>query len=1048
MNVDVSPDGEAIVFDLLGDLYLIPSGGGAAVPLTMGTAWDKGPRFSPDGDHVYFVSDREGYKNLWRVSLDDKSVEQITRLDRNILGTVTWSQDHSLLTAGIAGRDFSTSSEVLLNAIDPSSGVAVSIERWTGPSFRRGSSGAIERLRSRKSIFSGTGGGAEDSVFFSEAESREMPGGDFRRRSWIYRVDPETQTREYLTHEDAEYSDFKPQLSHDGRRLVYLRQYDDRRTELRVLDRESGQDQVITTLDNVDDILSSLVDVYYPNYAFTPNDEALVYWHAGKIWRVGLDDGIAEVIPFTVQVERDVAPRAEPPPQTIRAVEEANTIRWPSLSLDGKTMAFAAAGYVWVMDTASGDTRRLTSADEFAFMPAVSPDGSSVAYIAYPSDQVPSSWLDYGIGQWKAFGRLMVADTNVRTYREVLSEPDTKFALPRWSGDGTKIAVLRRATVGTREERTVGWTNASGGGFNAVNDLPDQFPDWVGFDRAGEHLLFSYRISRGKPVVAMANLAGEGFRILAIGASDVDWMHPSPDLTQLVLTRRDRTLWLTPFAVEPEPKAVSTFALEVSPLSKNGGFFVDWYDDQRLSYGFGQWVFDYDMATQRLQSRHVRVPITRPVPGAPLAFTGARIITLADGSEAERIMDNGVLIIDRGRITAVGQAGGVTIPDDAVVIDVTGKTIVPGFIDSHYHAAMGSYQSPSQYWNETTAIEYGVTTAWHPNAGRLFDLAAAHVDLHTAGRVVGPRWSYTSSGAGHPHLLLLNENAALANAERQKGLGATVVKEYSVPTRAQQRWISNAVRYHNLGVVSHIDQFEGTMTRAIDGYTGADHQFFSVPFFEDMHQLLAKTGFIWTPNINTTYGSLTTLIPFGMQPARAYLCRAAQRGQARGELGELNLPPDCENVDANLPLSFEDHRLGRMAKQAAEAVSRGVKMGVSGHDAPAFNLHISMWAHWRGGMPAEDVLRSASLVNAEKLGLQHEIGSLEVGKVADFVVLDANPLDNMLNTMSVEYTVQFGRIYDADSAAQITAQNLQRRHAGERAANDDDMYLPKTRTGD
>ena len=86
----------------------------------------------------------------------------------------------------------------------------------------------------------------------------------------------------------------------------------------------------------------------------------------------------------------------------------------------------------------------------------------------------------------------------------------------------------------------------------------------------------------------------------------------------------------------------------------------------------------------------------------------------------------------------------------------------------------------------------------------------------------------------------------------------------------------------------------------------------------------------------------------------------------------------------DLPLIFEEHRLGRMAKQAAEAVSHGVKMGVSVHDAPASNLHVSMWFHWRGGMPAEEVLRAASLVKAEKLGLQDEIGSLEVGQGRGF----------------------------------------------------------------
>ncbi len=1034
MNVDVSPNGEMVVFDLLGDLYVLPIEGGDAAPLTTGTPWDAGPRFSPNGDHVYFVSDREGYRNLWRVSLNDQSVERITRLDRDIVGAVTWSQDHTHLIAGIAGEDFSKSAEVLLSAIDPSSGVTEPIERWAGPSVRI-DGGVIESLRPRKKVFSGTGGGAGNSVFFSEVGFRVSPGDGARQRSWIYQLDPETRARAYLTPEDAEYNDFKPQLSHDGARLAYLRQYDDLRTELRVLDRTSKQDRFVALLVNADDVGNSPVDVSYPHYAFTPDDSALVFWHAGKIRRVGLIDGVVKTIPFLVHVERDVLPWAEPPPQTVRAVEEANTIRWPSLSRDGQTMAFAVAGYVWVMDTASGAMRRLTEGDDFEFMPAISPDGASVAYVAYEANQLPRSWQDYGLGEWTAYGRLMIADINQRTSREVLVEPNANFVLPEWSDDGTKIALLRRATADDGDTQTVGWIDVSAGEFNAVSTLPDRFPEWVGFDRAGEHLLFSYRVTRGKPVLAMADLAGEGLQILAIGASDVDWMHPSPDLTELVLTRRDRSLWLVPFAMEPEPRAVSTLTPEVSPLSDKGGFFVDWYDEQRVSYGFGRHVFDYDLNAGHGRSRHVSVPIIRPMSGTPMAFTGARLITLVDGSERERVIDDGVLVIDQGRITVVGREGDVAVPDTAVVIGVAGKTIVPGFIDAHYHAGMGSYHGPKQYWNETTAIEYGVTTAWEPSAGRLFDFAAAYVDLHAAGRVVGPRWSY-ASGFGSSNLMLFNEGAALTTVERAKSLGTAVFKEYMIPTRTQRRWMSNAARHHNLGVVSHIDRFDGTMTRTIDGYTGADHQFFPVPFFEDMQQLLVQTGLIWTPNINTTYGSVTPHRPFGIQPSGAYVCRAAQQGQARGEIGELNLPPDCDNVNADLPLAFEEHRLGRMAKQAAEAVSYGVKMGVSGHDAPAFNLHVSMWSHWRGGMPAEDVLRSASLVNAEKLGLQDEIGSLEVGKVADFVLLDANPLDNMLNTMSVGYTIQGGVIFDASTAERMTPADLQRRLTADVAAND------------
>ena len=82
-------------------------------------------------------------------------------------------------------------------------------------------------------------------------------------------------------------------------------------------------------------------------------------------------------------------------------------------------------------------------------------------------------------------------------------------------------------------------------------------------------------------------------------------------------------------------------------------------------------------------------------------------------------------------------------------------------------------------------------------------------------------------------------------------------------------------------------------------------------------------------------------------------------------------------------------------------------------------------------MPVEDVLRAVTMVNAEKLGLQEEVGSLDVGKMADILILNENPLDDILNTLSIQYTIQGGVIYDADTAERIAPEELQRRMAAQ-----------------
>ena len=93
-------------------------------------------------------------------------------------------------------------------------------------------------------------------------------------------------------------------------------------------------------------------------------------------------------------------------------------------------------------------------------------------------------------------------------------------------------------------------------------------------------------------------------------------------------------------------------------------------------------------------------------------------------------------------------------------------------------------------------------------------------------------------------------------------------------------------------------------------------------------------------------------------------------------------------------------------------------------------------------MPIEDVLRATTMTNAEKLGLQEEIGSLETGKIADFLILDQNPLDNILNTLSIRYTVQGGVIYDSATAERVDPAAIAE------AANDADASTLGTGTDD
>ena len=102
VNVDVSPDGQTIIFDLLGDLYTMPidgTGSGLAVRVTSGPAFDMQPRFSPDGKWIAYATDRDGLTNIWIARPDGSSARQVSKEKRWYVNSPTWSPDSQYVYA-------------------------------------------------------------------------------------------------------------------------------------------------------------------------------------------------------------------------------------------------------------------------------------------------------------------------------------------------------------------------------------------------------------------------------------------------------------------------------------------------------------------------------------------------------------------------------------------------------------------------------------------------------------------------------------------------------------------------------------------------------------------------------------------------------------------------------------------------------------------------------------------------------------------------------------------------------------------------------------
>ncbi|MFW6198627.1 MAG: TolB family protein, partial [Acidobacteriota bacterium] len=128
ISLDLSPDGETILFELLGDLYTLPIDGGTATRITSGQAYDMQPRYSPDGSRIVFVSDRDGSENLWIAGADGSDPEPLTEEERESFMSPEWTPEGDYVIA-VKGSD------LWLFHVDGGSGVQVTGHDDDGPSF-------------------------------------------------------------------------------------------------------------------------------------------------------------------------------------------------------------------------------------------------------------------------------------------------------------------------------------------------------------------------------------------------------------------------------------------------------------------------------------------------------------------------------------------------------------------------------------------------------------------------------------------------------------------------------------------------------------------------------------------------------------------------------------------------------------------------------------------------------------------------------------------------------------------------------------------------
>lgn len=1036
MSVDVSPDGQTIVFDLLGDIYTLPVTGGSATPVLTGPAFESQPRFSPDGTEILFVSDRSGGQNLWILSVDLSDTTQVTRGNDNLYTSPEWAPDGDYI---VASRTFS-----------PLGGAA---KPWLF--HRDGGAGAAlvsepENLKLIGAAFS------PDARYIYMAEGT----GD-----WTYdamfpeyqltRYDREKGERTALTSRYG--SGFRPAISPDGSLLVYGTRYDDA-TGLRLRDLETGDERWLAFPVQRDDMESRATLDILPGYSFTPDGEAIVMSYDGLLWRVPVDGGVHTRIPFTAGVTLGIGPRLD----FDLAVDDTPTfdiaqIRDPAPSPDGASVAFTALGRLYVL-AAGGDEAREIGSDVGVplHQPAWSPNGRTVAAVSWTEPEGGHLWSIPADG-----GRSTRLSPAARFLRQ-----------PAWSNAGDRVVVLQgavrdRLMGSTRDDTELVWYPVAAGTPTRIAQAEGRtLPHFRAGDAERVYLSHGTRglVSvRWDGTDEKEHLRVTGFTRAAGGTPPNASLIEFAPTGDRALARVENDLYVVTFPqMGAPPPTISVRSLEAAPfpvvkVTEYGGEFPSWSGDGgQVVWSLGNVLFRYDLAraevvrdslaevrgtaapdsAQRADSAaagvpadtsaarasapdsaryrptevRVRISESRDLPEGTLVLRGARVVTM----RGDEVIERGDVVVVGNRISAVGATGTVQFPTGAEVRDVTGMTILPGFVDAHAHIRPTSEIHDTQAWSYLANLAFGVTTARDPQTG-VSDVLT-YADLVRAGRMVGPRIYSTGPGIFGNY-----QGEAIRNLDHARDIlrryadyyGTHTLKMYLAGNRQQRQWLIMAAR--ELGLMPTTEagiDFALDLTHAMDGYPAIEHNLPVYPLYEDVVTLFAESQVVNTPTLIVNFGG-----PMGeiywftrenvhdherlrhFTPHETLDTRTRRRAGASGAVGWA---VDSEFV-------FEDH-----ARFLRDVVAQGGMAGIGSHgQLQGLGYHWELWMLASGGMTTHDVLRAATIFGANGIGLEKQLGSIEPGKLADLVILSRNPLDDIRHSTSIEQVMVNGRLHDA-----------------------------------
>ncbi|MBL8270611.1 amidohydrolase family protein, partial [Steroidobacter sp.] len=659
------------------------------------------------------------------------------------------------------------------------------------------------------------------------------------------------------------------------------------------------------------------------------------------------------------------------PNGTPRRLTQSHSGFQPSWSADGRFLVYVSweageGGHVWRIPAHGGVAQRLTQAPGYYTDPVFDTDGKSVYALrssAYERTQVQKGEMN---GSRLADIVRLAADGT--SFTVLSQEPQIRAlrfspGLQRLSFEGEDQTLQSIRTDGSDRRSHVtlrgmpGWVAA-----------PQLSPDgrWALAPKGGQ--LYLLPLTEPTDRIDLGSSEFAGLRISELGADYFAWADGGKTITWALGRDFHRT--------------------NLDAIDRTAGT-----SDTVVSRG--------------VERFSAKLEVPRDIPKGTLVLRGATAITM----RADEVIENADVVIIDNRIAAVGRAGQVPVPKSAVVRDVSGRFIVPGFIDTHAHWVTSRFDVLDlQAWSFMINLAHGVTAGLdvQPFTQDVF----AYADMIDAGFMVGLRTFSTGRGIGfNGERVGTAQDAQLIQRRYRDAYETRNLKAYGIGNRHNRQLFINAAE--SLGMMPTIEGIElhAAITHAIDGFHANEHEMGSVRLYRDVIELFARTGTGYNP---------TLLVADGGPRARNHFYVT----QAPHENPKINrfMPHFLNDLSTRQRnWSRDDEQIfPGVARGARDIVQAGGRVGVGSHgEFQGLDYHWEMQALASGGMTPMQVLRAATKMGSEIIGRAEDLGSLEPGKLADLLILTRDPRQDIRNAQQIEFVMKNGRLYVAETLDEV-----------------------------